>query len=68
MVAEGEHGGEKEEVRLERPAGGRACRALKIIKESEAVTALPEGRRPPPLFLGKWQVGTNEVFPEQPEM
>lgn len=32
MAAEGEQGGERKEVRVERPGTGKACRALKVIK------------------------------------
>lgn len=67
MAAEGEQGGEKQEVRMEHPERGRACGALKAIKKSEAVVSPPTMPRSPPLLLEKWQVRRNEVFLEQPQ-
>lgn len=43
VAAEGERQGEKEEVGLERPERGRACRALKVLRRMKLSSLCVQG-------------------------
>lgn len=53
-------GGEKEEVRLEGPGTGRACRALKVIKVVRLSSPCLQGPTHPPTILREVAGGGEE--------